>query len=877
MNTNPVQTKYLRDYTAPAYEVEQLDLTFDLYEEHCLVTAVMKVRQLRKEIPFICDGQELELVSLKMNREELQKTEYELTPEQLILPQPPAAFTLEVVTKLYPYKNTSLEGLYRSQSIFCTQCEAEGFRRITYFPDRPDVMTYYTTTIIADQTKNPVLLSNGNPVEKGTLEHNRHWVKWVDPFKKPCYLFALVAGDLRVVEGEFTTQSGRRISLQIFVEEENLDKCDHALSSLKRAMKWDEEKYGLEYDLDIYMIVAVNDFNAGAMENKGLNIFNSSCVLARPDTATDVMYERIEGVVAHEYFHNWTGNRITCRDWFQLSLKEGLTVFRDQQFTADMTSKTVKRIKDVDLLRRVQFAEDAGGMAHAVRPDSFIKVDNFYTVTIYEKGAEVIRMIHTLLGDQGFRKGFDLYFERHDGQAVTTDDFVQAMEDATGVDLTQFRSWYHQAGTPEVEVFSEYNAEQQTFSLTLRQKTQPTAGQKNKVPLHIPLAVGLLGKEGNALPLQLQGEVNVGSQTRILNLTQAEESFVFEQITEKPFLSILREFSAPIKLKQSISDEELSFLMAHDPDLFNRWEAAQQFFQRVILGLVENIRQQKELLIDLHLVEALRKVIKNSQLDLNFIAALLQLPAESYLIDQMSVIDIDGVSQAREFVKQQLALVLEEEFLQIIETNIPAEKYEYTALEVGKRSLRNTALNYLSCSKNTKALGLCSNQYQQSNNMTDEVGALSCLVNQDYKGREQDLEKFHQKWKQDTLVMDIWFALQAGAKSTEVEKIRELMEHPAFDQNNPNKVRALIGTFCSGNLKNFHDQSGKGYRFLADEILRLDQVNPYLAARMLTPFNRWRKFDAQRQQIMKEQLLKIKTTAGLSKNTYEIAAKSLSE
>jgi aminopeptidase N len=877
MNRTDVEIEYLKDYREFEYQISQLELVIELHEKYALVSAKMDV-QLKpmfvgQQPALVLNGQELELVKIELNQTPLEKSGYNLNKENLTILSPPESFGLTIETKIYPAQNRSLSGLYKSNNLFCTQCEAEGFRRITFFPDRPDVMTIFSTKIVADKTKYPVLLSNGNPVGRGDLSDNRHWVQWDDPFKKPAYLFAMVAGSLKVLEDSFTTRSGRTIQLQIFVEPENIDKCGHAMSSLKKAMSWDEKQYGREYDLDIYMIVAVNDFNAGAMENKGLNIFNAVYILALPKTATDNMYENIEGVIAHEYFHNWTGNRITCRDWFQLSLKEGLTVFRDQQFTSDMTSETVKRIKDVSQLRTFQFAEDAGGMAHPVRPDSYIKIDNFYTATVYEKGAEVIRMMYTILGENSYKKAMDLYFERHDGQAVTTEDFVQVMEDSSGIDLEQFRRWYFQSGTPEITATTKYNKSKQTYTLSLQQKTPPTPGQKHKKPFHIPLGIGLLDQAGIPLTLKIGGEEQ-GTGT-VLSLLKEKEDFVFEEIGEKPVLSLNRKFSAPIKLIIEQSDKELILLMAKDEDLFNRWEAAQQLALRIILSRVKTGDKNNQAELISQLIAAILMIIKDKNLDRSFVALMMNLPEESYLIDQLEVIDIDGVCRIRDKLRKEIAASLTSELFKLYDDNLTPGNYRYTTEDAGKRKLKNTALSYLVLLNTDETTEFCRNAYHDAGNMTDELAALSYLSEVEYSRKQDDLNSFQQRWMDDPLVMDMWFSLQTRSKFTKVAEVKKLMQHPKFDNKNPNRLRALIGVFCTSNLLNFHHLSGEGYKFLADEVLRIDSFNPLLAARMLSPFSRWHKLDENRERRSREQLERILKHPGVSPNTYEIVTKTL--
>jgi len=889
MTLQKPNTKYLKDYRPPVYFIDTTELTFDLHEEFCTVTSRLTgKRNPLSDDPnnaFELDGKALELQSVKLNGIELQSGDYLLDDETLVIQQVPDDYTLEIVTRIYPQKNTSLEGLYKSNGMFCTQCEAQGFRKITYYPDRPDVMSKFTTRIIANKNQYPVLLSNGNPVEKGSEGPNRHWIKWEDPFKKPSYLFALVAGQLVPFEDEFVTCSGKTVKLQIFVKQEDIDRCAHAMECLKQSMKWDEQVYKREYDLDIFMIVAVNDFNAGAMENKGLNIFNSSYVLAKPETATDSDYEKIQGVIAHEYFHNWTGNRITCRDWFQLSLKEGFTIFRDQNFSADMTSKTVKRIQDVKVLRTIQFAEDSGPMAHQVRPDSVIEINNFYTVTIYNKGAELIRMMYTMLGKEKFYQGVALYFQRHDGQAVTTEDFVKSMEDASQTDLKQFRRWYTQAGTPEIRVFTEYDETSKTFTLTLKQSCPDTPGQKNKLPFHIPVVMGLVGPDGQDTSLYLENADPIkGEKQAVLNFCQEEQSFRFTNVAEKPYLSIFRDFSAPVKVVQDPSEDELAFLMSHDTDDFNRWEASQQFTTSIILQLVKacqktsyDSQQLKEQVRKklVTLASAFEKILRETSLDKAFTAQLLMLPPEAYIAEQMEQVDVENIHRVRLAIIESLADTFQDLFLKIYQKNHITGAYDSHPASIGQRSLKNLALGYLMSLDSSDALQLCTQQFEQANNMTDEMQALTYLAEKDYPGRKAAIESFGEKWQNDALVMNIWFSIQSSSKLTTLAEVKNLMNQSAFNLKNPNNLRAVIGTFCSINHINFHVSSGESYAFLADQILILDKLNPMIAARLITPLSRWRKYNSKRQSLIKKQLKRILDAKGLSKNVYEIASKSL--
>ncbi len=874
---NPI---YLKDYQPPAYLVESVELIFELGEESTLVKSRLELSRnpAGKGGPLVLDGKDLVLRGLHLDRRTLPADEYEVSEESLTVFDVPERFQLMVETEINPKENTSLEGLYTSSGNFCTQCEAQGFRKITYYPDRPDVMAHFTVSIVADKEKYPVLLSNGNLVTSLDLPDGRYLARWEDPFKKPSYLFALVAGDLVRIEDAFVTASGREVQLHIYVEERNRDRCDHAMASLKKAMRWDEETFGLEYDLDIYMILAVDDFNMGAMENKGLNIFNSKYVLARPETATDADFQAIEGVIGHEYFHNWTGNRVTCRDWFQLSLKEGLTVFRDQEFSADMTSRAVKRIEEVRMLRNAQFPEDAGPMAHPVRPDSYVEINNFYTTTVYNKGAELIRMVHTLLGPEGFRKGLRLYLERFDGQAVTTDDFLQAMAEAGGRDLEQFALWYSQAGTPELQVETEYDEAQKVYTLRVRQYCPPTPGQAEKQPFHIPLAMGLLDRNGDDLPLRLEGEAAPAGTTRVLELRGEEEVFRFVGVPEEPVPSLLREFSAPVKLRMETSDEDLAFLMAHDSDSFNRWEAGQRLSLRILLGLIEDKRAGREPELDDGFLAAFRRSLLDEEADPALLAQALALPTETYVAEQMEVADPEAIHRIREFMRRTLAQNLSKEFIQVMKANTPEGPYSIEPAVVGRRALKNLCLAYLMTLEDADLIRRCLDQFTGGDNMTDVSAALHCLANSEAPEREAALEAFYRKWQHDPLVVDKWLTLQAtSSRSDTLENVRRLMAHPAFNIKNPNKVRALIGAFCHGNPARFHDGSGTGYAFLGDQVLAIDRLNPQVAARLFGAVTRWRKYDESRQKMMITQIERIAAAPKISRDIYEIASKSLAQ
>ncbi|WP_339803808.1 aminopeptidase N [uncultured Marinobacter sp.] len=879
MRTSQPKTIYLSDYRVPDYLVDFVDLRFELFEEGARVHSTLTVRRNPAAEgaggQLELHGDSLKLQSVRLNNRELAPTAYDDQGDLLVIADVPEEFELSVVTWIEPQNNTRLEGLYKSSAMFCTQCEAEGFRCITFFPDRPDVMSRYRTRIEADKVRYPVLLSNGNDVDRGDLADGRHFVTWEDPFPKPSYLFALVAGDLVEKADTFTTMSGRDIALRMYVEPRNAQKCEYALDSLKRAMRWDEKVYGREYDLDIFMIVAVDDFNMGAMENKGLNIFNSSCVLARPESETDAAFQRIEAIVAHEYFHNWSGNRVTCRDWFQLSLKEGFTVFRDSQFSSDMGSETVQRIDNVTLLRTAQFAEDGGPMAHPVRPASYMEITNFYTLTIYEKGAEVVRMIYTLLGPDLFRKGSDLYFERHDGQAVTTDDFVKAMEDASGRDLEQFRLWYHQAGTPVLTVEDHYDADSQCYRLSVRQLVPDTPGQTDKQPQHIPLAIGLLDSKGRDLPLKLTAEEADAPSTRVLELKQASHTFDFYGVTEQPVPSLLRHFSAPVRVHYPWTRDQLTFLMSHDSDGFNRWDAG----QRLAVDVIQELASGAGTEVDGRLVDACRTLLTDATADQALIAKMLQLPTEAYLIELSDGADVQAIHQARTRVLDVLASELRDDLHACYQRHQPDTGYELTPEAIAGRSLRNMALAWLLHIGDEQGCQLALDQFRNATNMTDQSGALRALVNSSFAdAREQVLASFYERWQADPQVVEQWFSVQASSHSAgDLPAVQRLLEHPAFDWKNPNKVRSVVGAFAGQNLAHFHNQDGSGYRFLAEVVRRLDDSNPQIAARLVSPLTRWRKFAPVHSDAMREALESIRDKEGLSRDVYEIVHKGLAD
>ncbi|WP_028535480.1 aminopeptidase N [Paludibacterium yongneupense] len=867
------QIKYLKDYSAPAFLIDRVDLKFDIQDDITRVQSRLVVNRNDKAAAsreLVLSGS-ARLTSLTLDGERLAAGRYRLEDETLVVNEVPDSFILEVETELAPAANTSLMGLYASNGNLFTQCEPEGFRKITYYLDRPDVMARFTTTIIADRQKYPILLSNGNKVGEGLSDKKRHWVKWVDPYRKPSYLFAMVAGRLSALKDRFVTMRGRDVALEIWTEPADLDKARHAMESLKRAMAWDEHRFGLEYDLDIYMIVAVGDFNMGAMENKGLNVFNTKYVLARQDTATDTDFEGVERVIGHEYFHNWTGNRVTCRDWFQLSLKEGLTVFRDQEFSSDMTSAAVKRIEDVKGLRAMQFPEDAGPTAHPIRPDSYIEMNNFYTMTVYEKGAEVVRMYQTLLGRDGFRKGLDLYFRRHDGHAVTCDDFRAAMADASGVDLDQFALWYSQAGTPRLDVVGDYDAEAREYRLTVRQSCPATPGQDVKLPFHIPLALGLVGRDGRDVPLTLAGELEAGAGTRVLDVKAAEQTFTFVDIESEPVPSLLRGFSAPVELFFDWSDEALTFLMAHDSDSFARWEAGQTFARRLFLRLIGDAEQGRELALPQGFVAALHAILKDHAADPAFKSLMLALPGEAEILEMVTVADPALIHRVREFVLAQLALQLRAEWREAYDLNLTRE---YRPQDAGRRALKNHALAMLCRLADAWPLETAREQCMKADNMTDQLGALLALRDRDGEERSDCLDAFSERWAGDALVMDKYFSLLASSQiPCTLEHVKSALSHPAFSLKNPNKARALLGAFAR-NMPHFHAADGSGYHFLADQVLALDAINPQVASRVVQAFNRWKKLEPGRQALMKAELERL-AAAELSRDVYEIVSKNL--
>ena len=880
MRTDNARVIRLAEYAPPAWLVDSVRLTFELDAENTLVRSHMQLRRNpdAEPGPLVLHGEQLQLEALSINGEPQALDGLDCNDERLQLTLGGAEAELEIVNRIAPAENTALEGLYQSVDFLLTQCEAEGFRKITYFPDRPDVMAEFHVRLEADKQRYPVLLSNGNPGQSGELEGGRHFAEWHDPHPKPSYLFALVAGDLGHIHRDYTTAKGRKVALYIWAEHQNMDQCEFAMDSLVNAMRWDEERFGLNYDLDVYNVVATDDFNMGAMENKGLNIFNSRFVLARSDTATDDDFLGIESVIGHEYFHNWTGNRVTCRDWFQLSLKEGLTVFRDQEFSSDLQSRAVERIGNVRMLRAVQFPEDAGPMAHPVRPAQYQEISNFYTATVYTKGSEVVRMYHTLLGEEGFQNGMRLYFQRHDGQAVTTEDFLAAMADANGRDLSQFQRWYDQAGTPTVQAEVQYDADQATLTLDLRQKLPRLPEQPEPKPLLIPLQIGLLDDQGQALPLALQANEQQAPDQRVLELDKAEQQFVFHNIQQQPVVSLLRGFSAPVKLDMVQSDQDLAFLMAHDSDAFNRWEASQQLACRVILQLQEAIRDGRPMSVPDSITEAFKRVIEDQQADNGLRAEALLLPAESYLAELVDEIDPEAIGRARSQLQKHLARSLRDGWLSLYQSLAPEGEYRFEASEVFRRRLRNLALDYICCGGDEALSTLVSRQFDQADNMSDRMAALRSLCLHEHRGADKALEAFYQQWQSLPLVVNKWLSVQAmrpGAQA--VERVGSLLEHPAFSLRNPNKVYALIGGFASGNRRAFHRADGAGYALLADLVLQLDALNPQVAARMVSVFNQWRRFEPDRRERMRQQLERIHAKHGLSRDVGEIVGKALKQ
>ena len=865
MRTEEPRAIHLADYKAPEFRIHSVHLDFALEPEATRVTATLEIERLSGNGPLVLAGENQKLLSVALDGRPLAPGAYLLDDKSLTLANPPAKLVLEIVSQIDPAANSALEGLFLSNGMFCTQCEPEGFRRITYFLDRPDNLSIFTVRIEAAKEQYPVLLSNGNRIGKGDLPNGRHFAEWHDPFPKPSYLFALVAGDLGSIHDRFTTMTGRDIALDIYVEHGNEPRARYAMGALKRAMAWDEKTYGREYDLDIFMIVAVSAFNMGAMENKGLNIFNDKVLLATPETATDDDYARIESVVAHEYFHNWTGNRITCRDWFQLSLKEGLTVFRDQSFSGDERSHGVQRIQDVRALRARQFVEDAGPLAHPVQPHSYIEINNFYTATIYDKGAQVIGMLRTLVGDAGYRKATDLYFARHDGQAATVEDWVKCFEDSSGRDLSQFRQWYVQAGTPVIEARGTYDAKLRSYTLDVTQTLGPTPGQPEKKPLHIPVRIGLVSHAGEALPLTLDGENHPGPMTRVMELTKNAQRFVFVDVGCEPLLSLGRDFSAPAIFRNALGRRERAILMGKDSDDFNRWEAGQTLAAEIMLEADANRDY----------VQAIGDVLVRAEEDPAFAAQMLLPPTESELAAKKTPVDPVSINAARTQLVCAIALAHRNRLAQLYEHMRDAGDFRPDAKSAGRRALRNACLRYLTAADDEAAAGLADAHYRVAGNMTDMIAGLGALTRMESPLRDAAFTHFHDRFKNDPLVLDKWMSLQAGSPlQGTVSAVRGLMKHPAFDIKNPNRVRALIGAFSVNHLR-FHNADGSGYRLVGEVIRTLDPLNPQVAARMAGAFESWRRYDENRKALMRAELGAIHGLSSISPNLFEVTGKML--
>lgn len=873
---NPI---YLRDYKPSNFLIKSIDLHVELDEDVTRVHSTLSVYQNvhgEKSNTLKLDGEALKLISVHLNKKQLTQSEYQVSDKHLIIENVPNEFELEIVTEIKPQENTALSGLYRSKSLFCTQCEAEGFRRITYYMDRPDVLALFTTTIVADKSRYPVMLSNGNLIETGMIDDKRHYAKWHDPFKKPCYLFAMVAGDLVKIADSFVTASKKTVALEFYVEPAYRLQCSYAVNALKKAMKWDEEQYGREYDLDVYMIVAVDDFNMGAMENKGLNIFNTKYILADEVTSTDTDFQNVEAVIGHEYFHNWSGNRVTCRDWFQLSLKEGLTVFREQQFSEQMGLSTVKRINDVRIIRTRQFAEDAGPMSHPVRPSSYIEINNFYTSTVYNKGAEVIRMLHTLLGAKGFRKGMDLYFSTFDGQAVTIEDFIAAHEKANNISLKQFLNWYNQAGTPVISIKDEYDVKAKTYSLTLTQTCKPDADQKEKQPFLIPIKITIYDKAGKQQTL-VSNQLKETEQGQYLILDKRQETFVFEGLTDKPLPSFLGNFSAPVKLEYAYSEEDLANLMCHDKDPFNRWDAQSRLACQTLMTMMTANAQGKPVEVSPILMGAYEQLLQQrDNTEPGLLALMLALPSFQYIAELLPMINTQAIIDARRMLLNTYCESMQKYFQVLYTWASQNDGSGFENQKMAVRSLKNTSLYYLVRGLGEEGLAIAQNQYHTSLNMTDRMGALNAINHLTHSIRESLFDDFYQRFKNVPLVVNKWFSLQATSDRPEVlNNIRSLMKHEAFDINNPNKVYSLINAFALANPERFHDPEGEGYAFLADRIIELNTRNPQIAARLLEGLTQWKRLEGQQGQLMKRELLRISEVGKLSDDVYEIVTKSL--
>jgi aminopeptidase N len=880
--------KFRKAYKASCFLIESVELNINLSAEKTVIKSQLNIIKNPEieddnDSELILNGEDLKLLNLKLDNISLPRSSYQLDDKHLIINDLPDNFTLEIETEINPERNTSLEGLYKSSGKYTTQCEAEGFRKITFYPDRPDVMAIFTTTIEANKEQYPYLLSNGNLTDSGDLEEGRHFATWYDPFPKPCYLFALVAGDYDLLEDEFITTSGREVALQIFVEKGKLNQCQHAMKSLKKAMTWDQDVYGLEYDLDIYMIVAVSDFNMGAMENKGLNIFNTCYVLANDKTATDADFEGVESVIAHEYFHNWTGNRVTCRDWFQLSLKEGLTVFRDQEFSSDMNSRAVKRIEDAQGLKTFQFVEDAGPQSHPIRPDSYIEMNNFYTSTVYQKGAEVIRMFETLFGKVGFHAGMKLYFERHDGQAVTCEDFIKAMEDANSKDLTLFRNWYRQAGTPVVSVRSNWDESSAKLLMTINQSCPSTPGQLHKEPFLIPFKLALLSENGDFFNIQIEPnnhpiefEVSESGKEVIIQLTEYSQTLVFVGIETNPVLSLLRSFSAPVKLEYSYTQAELAILLAYDTDSFSNWEAGQSLMISAIKEMTEAVKNTTSLEIPEIVLVAFERILSDKIFDdPSLLAMSLKVPTLDYLVEQFQLVPFDELITAYDYFNQYLADHLRDNLLSTYNFAIESAAKD-TTNSAGWRRLQNSCLVLLDHSSDQSLDNLAQQQFEHAKGMTNSLAALKVITHGTSKHKKSALETFYKRWQDEELVLDKWFAVQATNPSeSAIDDILNLFEHADFQLSNPNKVRALVGSFARNNLQNFHRIDGAGYKLVADVIVKLNKINPQIASRLTSSFNRWKHFDDDRKSMMQQQLQRLVQLDDVSPDVYEIASKAL--
>jgi aminopeptidase N len=875
-------TKRRADYRAPPFVVDDVALEFDLDPDATRVTATYGFRRnsaaaaVDRHAPLVLDGEQQQRISITLDGRPIAPERLTITPSTLTLRDPPDAGTLSIRSVIAPSRNVALEGLYISSGVFCTQCEPEGFRRITCFPDRPDVLARYDVTLRADRVRYPQLLSNGNLVAAGPLDDGRHFARWRDPFPKPTYLFALVAGDLASLDDEFVTASGRRVALRIFATAANIGRCQHAMDSLKRAMRWDEERFGREYDLDTFMIFCADDFNLGAMENKGLNIFNSRLLLADAAMATDDDFSAIEAVIAHEYFHNWTGNRVTCRDWFQLSLKEGLTVFRDQEFSSDQGSRAVERIGAVEYLRREQFAEDAGPMAHPVRPDEYQEINNFYTATVYEKGAELIRMQHALLGADRFRAGMDLYFDRHDGQAVTCDEFVQSMQDASGVDLAQFRNWYAHAGTPVVTVRGSYDAPARTYVLDVEQSLPSAKGSRRRQPLHLPLAVGLIGPDGADMPLRLAGEPKASGTTRVLELRSVAQRFEFVDVAAAPVPSLLRGFSAPVRLVSDHDDAALALLASHDSDAVNRWDAAQRSYINAILRLAHAHRHGMPLVLPQLLTQVVRGLLDDDASDPSLLALALELPDAGYVASLEPVMDPDGIEAAIAFIERALAAELRDAFERAYRRNRLPGPYVWEPRPAAARRLSNLCLRFLGALEDDVAHDLAIGHFDAADNMTDSIGALRALRDSLSPARDAIYRRFEAKWRDEPLALDKWFDLQArSTRGDTLAIVRTLIAHPRFNARNPNRVRSLVGAFALRNFARFNAADGAGYAFVAEQVRALDAINPQLASTIAGAFNLWKRFAEPRRTQMQRSLERIGRTRGLSPDVSEVVTRTL--